>query len=122
MKVDTTSAAAAAIKVQIGNLTIEDPIQYFDDYGNHWIVATINGKRVRGNPVTYEHIAELGPLRAKTQYFDDEETIYYEIEVSKKSKYVVTEYDENKPAFNWLKLWREETRKALNEFPLYSEE
>ena len=110
-------------KIQIGNLTIEDPIQCFDEHGNHWIVATINSKRFRGQPVKYNSIAELGPLRATTQYFNDKETIYYEVEVSKKSKYVVTEYDENKPpAFNWLKLWREETRKALNEFPLYSEE
>lgn len=110
-------------KIQIGNLTIEDPIQCFDEHGNHWIVATINSKRFRGQPVKYNSIAELGPLRATTQYFNDKEMIYYEIEVSKKSKYVVTEYDENKPpSFNWLKLWREETRKALNEFPLYSEE
>ena len=118
MKVDATPSTT--IKVQIGDLTIEDPIQYFDDYGNHWIVATINGKRVRGHPAAYSNIAELGPLRAKTQYFDDEETIYYEIEVSKQNKSVVTAYDETvAPGFNWQKLWREETKKALNEFPLY---
>ena len=118
MKVDATPSTT--IKVQIGDLMIEDPIQCFDEHGNHWIVATINDKRVRGNPVTYECIAELGPLRAKTQYFDGKETIYYEIEVSKQNKSVVTAYDETaNPKFNWQKLWREETKKALNEFPLY---
>lgn len=94
--------------------------QMFDARGNHWLVAkhaTLGV--VRGQPVSYEGIASLGPLRGIGQYWGNQERVYMELPVKSAAECVVTDYDDEQPDKDWSALWRAEREAALTSVPLH---
>jgi hypothetical protein len=90
-----------------------------DHEGRHWIRAVYEGRAVRGHAIRYESIAELGPLRAMTDYFG--ERVYAELPIRAEAKSCVTPYRESEPDAEWRPLWERETAQALESTPLWEQ-